>query len=176
MDHRELEEKLERDNFTLKEHIMKLQNTIKQIKGEINTNDYSRISYNHKEDKSNKANKNQHNDLREHLYEEHENLKFSFNSKPNITEEYSTCSKKEDRSNNFYQENLKKIRQEREMIKKMEDVKKKANIKKNYSEEDSDDGEIERFHKNFRKRRASDDEYEEEKKKDRPIFKDSKIY
>jgi hypothetical protein len=70
------------------------------------------------------------------------------------------------------------MRQEREMIKKMEEVKKNANIKKKYSDEDPDDAEIEKFQKCVRNRRISDDEYEEseEKAKEVPIFKDSKFF
>jgi hypothetical protein len=88
MDPKELEEKLERDNLTLKEHIMKLQNTIKQIKSEIVNNpdnvcNVSNISnvISPIEKKENQRNKlKSSNDLDE----KDNDLKFSFNNTGNI--------------------------------------------------------------------------------------------
>jgi hypothetical protein len=76
--------------------------------------------------------------------EPHEsNLKFSFNTRDNkLKEEIIQTVPVPNKKNkkNVYQENLEKIRKEKEMVSKMESVRIKANSRKNYSD-DSDEEE-----------------------------------
>jgi hypothetical protein len=172
---KELEEKLERDNLTLKAHIQKLQDTIKQIKSEINHDEKAtKSSFSSKTiQKNNKnvtSNLSSSNNLKreesppsmtESRNTNHElnNLKFSFNNiqkektdhNNNISHENLNPKIKQSPNNkkkNFYQENTEKLRKEKEMIEKMQTVKKKANIQKTYSEEEADFDEINKFHNN----------------------------
>jgi len=182
MDPKELEEKLERDNLTLKEHIFKLQNTIKQIKTEILTGDKEHETY--LTNKNLSVGKNNSKDLDDqisnlnrNLVNDDNHLKFSFNNKNNqVTDSKSITSLTNEnliklKSNsyspnnptgekdfniennkikkNIYQENFHRIRKEKEILEKMETVKKKANLKKNFDDEDIDQDEINRFHKNY---------------------------
>lgn len=161
MDPRELEEKLERDNLTLKEHIMKLQNTIKHIKTEIVSN-----STNNEKDSNNHKSKGFNDQKYEDNY-----LKFSFNNNTgcnyndsgkkiientgnrNISierEKYNFSNTKENiMKKNIYHENFEKLRKEKDIIVQMENVKKKANLRKNFSDEEIDENEIDKFHQNY---------------------------
>jgi hypothetical protein len=178
MDHRELEEKLEKDNVTLKEHIMKLQNTIKQIKGEITTAEV--------EHKGRAVVGKKFKDSVRKSSDDEEHLKFSFNN----TNMQGNDEKHIDRKvvvrannakpGNLYQEGLQKIRNEKDTVLRMEQVKRNANIRKGYS--DDSDNELNKFHKNYKERRMSDDEEEEagghphKELHNAPVFKDSKVY
>jgi hypothetical protein len=174
MDHRELEEKLEKDNITLKEHIMKLQNTIKQIKGEITSTDldHKTKSIEKKPNKKNKESIHKASDDEEHL-------KFSFNNtNMQVPEAKQEERRVPNKPGNLYQENLQKIRNEKDTVLKMEQVKRKANIRRKYS--DDSDSEINKFHKNYKERRMSDDDEEisvnnNHRNSNAPVFKDSKL-
>lgn len=246
MDPKELEEKLERDNLTLKEHIFKLQNTIKQIKSEIVKGDKDSETQNNSGIKNNYIGKGIQNSkyttknnspkredsLRNYLYEktnkfdnltEDHHLKFSFNNnqtvdsnnynfenslyslnndkKKNIPKAENSITSKNNSiisntkeslplqknkvKSNFYQENLERIRKEKEIVEKMETVKKKANLKKNYNDDELNNEEINKFHKHYNtvkvnkqnyNPRQSDDEGVEEDYQEPPVFYDSKYY
>merc|ERR1712232_466600 len=83
MDPKILEEKLEKDNLTLKEHILKLQNTIKNIKSDINHNNTSNLNTLTNETSLIKDNSPKNQNLKQNLKEENSDdeindLKFSF--------------------------------------------------------------------------------------------------
>ena len=93
MNSRDLEDKLEKDNITLKEHILKLQQTIKHIKSEMMTGD-SREENNstikkhndslQKTSKQINKNINPHSEKYSQINlneEDDDHLKFSFNVK-----------------------------------------------------------------------------------------------
>ncbi len=228
MDTKELEDKLEKDNLTLKEHILKLQNTIKNIKTELsNTNnnttyvntlsqiDISTIKNSKVESPKNNGKLNMKDDSDEEI----NNLKFSFKNikaaeqklleenkrkredkltnknnkkdeeanlnfrrKNNFEDLYNSCkiSNNNNNSNSIsntynnykfdydknnikdknnlgviavnnshvHKENFSKIKNEKDIIQKMENVRSAANIKKNYAAAaaDSDeDSEYEKF-------------------------------
>lgn len=99
MDPKELEEKLERDNLTLKEHIMKLQNTIKQIKSEIVNNpenicNVSNTGINNGCNSVSKIKENQRNKIKSSndLDEKDNYLKFSFNNNNNAQTHFHSNS------------------------------------------------------------------------------------
>lgn len=217
MDSKELEDKLEKDNLTLKEHILKLQNTIKNIKTELsNTNnnttyvntlsqiDISTIKNSKIESPKNNGKQN----IKDDSDEEINSLKFSFKNikaeqklleenkrkrenalnnnnnfiknkkdeeaisnskiKTNFDDMHNSNSNKykydHEISNNknnkikdknivgaivkshVYKENFSKVKNEKDIIQKMENVRNAANIKKSYAGPDSDeDSEYERF-------------------------------
>lgn len=193
MDAKDLEEKLEKDNLTLKEHIFKLQNTIKNIKSELgNTNvnttyvntlsqiDISTIKNSKLESPKNNGKGN----LKEDSDDEINNLKFSFKNikaEHKLLEEnkrkreaaaaqYSHDKKEEDEfpnrykinpynniekdkalinnnnnnekstnnihnsnnKNHIYKDNFSKLKNEKDIIEKMENVRSSSNLKKKY--------------------------------------------
>lgn len=204
MDPKELEDKLEKDNLTLKEHILKLQNTIKNIKTELsNTNnnttyvntlsqiDISTIKNSKVESPKNNGKLNNKDESDEEI----NNLKFSFKNikaeqkllleenkrkkensyknkkddnlnlktKINYEEDYNSNEnnkyqndlgeKNKDKkigvvNSHVYKDNFAKIKNEKDIIEKMESVRNTANLKKKYMATDSDDdSEYEKFHK-----------------------------
>ena len=165
MNPRELEEKLEKDNLTLKEHILKLQQTIKQIKSEMMKEDsgeevttmnkkqvHSLVSKNKNnlKDKKNSPEKNKNYEVEEFRGDD-DNLKFSFNVRDEKLPEKRKNSQeniKEDKKNNIYKENLIKLRKEKEIIEKTEKLKKDNNLKKKYSDDYKE--EILKFQRNLR--------------------------
>jgi hypothetical protein len=197
MNPRELEDKLERDNLTLKEHIQKLQETIKQIKSEISSgNDIkegeSFSNYNNLNNKNNKklniSNKintnvnsninltkkssqnNSHlindnsesiSDYLNHIHnreieEDSSHLKFSFNNENNNKNEINSninlnpcTNESKEMKKHIYHDNFDKIRKEKEVIDKIEKMKKTVNLKKKYSDgedEDEKKSELYKFH------------------------------
>jgi len=208
MDPKELEDKLEKDNLTLKEHILKLQNTIKNIKTELsNTNnnttyintlsqiDISTIKnskiespkyngkLNNKDDSDEEINnlkfsfknikaeqklleenkRKRENDLikNNNKKAEETNLHLKSKNKYDDTESYASNNnsykkdfeeKMKDKKNNInshiYKDNFAKIKNEKEIIEKMENVRNTANLKKKYTGTDSnEDTEYEKFHR-----------------------------
>ncbi len=190
MDPKELEEKLERDNLTLKEHIMKLQNTIKHIKTEIVSNNNNDKEYSHV---------HKSKPLNDQKYEDNY-LKFSFNNNTgnNFNDnglkylENNRKSIEREKSNtkenimkkNIYHDNFEKLRKEKDIITQMENVKKKANLRKNFSDEEIDENEIDKFHQNYNnysilKRTLNKDQSDEENDSTRrhvPTFNNSNFY
>jgi hypothetical protein len=168
MNPRELEEKLEKDNLTLKEHILKLQQTIKQIKSEIMTGDSREevLPTNKKQaDSSDIRNKTNYKDKKfipeniiQHDKDEDRddnNLKFSFNvrdekvsEKRKNSQEKIKEEKNKTNTNNIYKDNFTKIRKEKEILEKTEKLKKESNLGKKYF--DANKEEILKFQKNLR--------------------------
>jgi hypothetical protein len=181
MDPKLLEEKLEKDNITLKEHILKLQNTIKNIKSEINYNNSSSYinSISNIETSTNKSKNNSpKNKIKTNINinlkddnsdEEINNLKFSFKNIKNeqkllqekrkkrqmlikstegIKEENFENEEKENENykinnnninnnqrnfNHIYKDNFSKIKNEKNLIEKMENVRNLSNIKTTFN-------------------------------------------
>ena len=235
MDPRELEEKLERDNLTLKEHISKLQNTIKQIKSEIvgNNNSYSnetstplvekreirnknkkeleekdnnhlKFSFNNNCTAHSSGNNNSHNASKFYKYsEDEEEASVNYSEKKKIIRGELTNEKNEKSdkflknakleakfeippNKNVYQNNLDKLRKEKDIIQQMETVKKKANLKKKFDDDDLDESEVDKFHQNYNsfkkgdinKRIKKSDSEEEEPKfsQNLPVFNNSMYF
>ena len=85
---------------------------------------------------------------------------------------------------NIYHDNFEKLRKEKDIITQMENVKKKANLRKNFSDEEIDENEIDKFHQNYNnysilKRTLNRDQSDEENDSTRrhiPTFNNSKFY
>lgn len=190
MDPRELEEKLEKDNLTLKEHIQKLQNTIKHIKSEIIIKDeYEDKEHANKKYKNTKENKSTTNKnkispavkdkhkeqipMLQEDYGDHDNdLKFSFNDKEkiskgnphlNIEEEDLYLDRKlnDTKKKNIYQENIDKLRKEKDLINRMESIK--FQTKKNFSNDVSTE-ELRKFQDYVVNRHTQSDSSDKEEK------------
>jgi hypothetical protein len=173
LDPRELEEKLERDNLTLKEQISKLQSTIKQIKSEITAGNPISNKNETKEDNHLKFSFNGNNYKQEFAGNNHNSSNNIYSNitcksvKPNCLKE-TTPKKESEHQNhnhnnhnkdlklkkNIYSDNLEKIRKEKQIINEMEEFKKRANLKKTFSDEELDGTkEINKFHKNYKNER-----------------------
>lgn len=115
----ELEEKLEKDNLTLKEHILKLQSTIKQIKSDLIPNDNNNNNNNIKGNKKNKYNT-----------EEEHHLKFSFNGvkQQNESEVNNCITETIDTTKNKYKDNFEKLKESNKHLRKTESFKNSADI------------------------------------------------
>lgn len=177
MNPRELEEKLEKDNLTLKEHILKLQQTIKQIKSEMMKEDsgeeeatlnkkqvHSLVSRNKNnlKDRKNSPDKMKNNRVKEER--DDDNLKFSFNVRDEKLSEKRKNSQeniKEDKKNNIYKENLIKLRKEKAIIEKTEKLKKDTNLRNKYSNDNKE--EILKFQKNLSHLSLNDHNYKKDK-------------
>ena len=166
MNSRDIEDKLEKDNITLKEHILKLQQTIKNIKSEMMTGD-SREESNSTTQKINDSlqktskpinkNINQISDkyAKINLFEEDDDhLKFSFNVKDEKRNNSIEKLKEEKSKTNIYKDNFNKLRKENEIIEKTEKLKKESNLNKKYSDTNQD--EILKLQKNIRNNFTSD--------------------
>jgi len=195
MDPKELEDKLEKDNLTLKEHILKLQNTIKNIKSELShtnnnttyVNTLSQIDISTiKNSKIESPKNNGKLNIKDDSDEEINNLKFSFknikaeqklleenrrkreaatknkqeeeniNAKNKFNNEIDNTKnkyefeKKDDiiKNDHVYKNNLSKLKSEKDIIEKMENVRNNSNIKKLYNDPNpEDDLEYEKFQK-----------------------------
>lgn len=142
----DFEEQLERDNLTIKEQISSLQLTIKKLKNDMlnsNQNKNKKIASspakkNYKEDNEyNSDNREQYNNILVDKNKnnnqinitksEKENFKFSFNDtkkqEQKIKPEYGNMINNLKPKKNFYQENLQKIRKEKQLLAQMESFK-----------------------------------------------------
>lgn len=191
MDPKDLEDKLEKDNLTLKEHILKLQSTIKNIKTELSNTNNNNTTYvntlSHLDDfpknknlkkESPKQNNSKKTNIMEDSDDEINHLKFSFKNikaeqkliDENKRKKETTDFKKDEENpktfknkklsneveesnvynpSHFYKDNLQKLKNEKDLIRKMERVKDNTNLRKKYDNNNSekDDEEFDRFHK-----------------------------
>lgn len=144
----DLEQKLIKDNMTLKDHINNLQKTIKKLKTEMAedskntlTNQTLKSINNDRESSSEKLDKEHFEDEEEEEEDSH-HLKFSFNNSQkknneNIHLEEPKITKKA----NIYKESITKSRKDNTNLNKMEKLKRI--LYKSESEEDDDDNERE---------------------------------